>query len=126
MSKLRDFVGKVPELCGAKDMDQVGRINKLIFDHEISNPESEFSKGRFNTTSERLSYLFNFKGDEEKKKYCEALLMLKTMKGYEDKDGEDHTPEITQLEKYIKSREPLHPEINSHMSLSEARKSAWV
>lgn len=44
MSRLREFLIKVPAACGAPNAAAWGKLNELAFDHELANKGSVFAK----------------------------------------------------------------------------------
>ena len=114
MSKLRDFIGKIPELCGAKQSDVRGIRNQLLFDYEIDNKNSVLKRENFKDDPDsRLDALFDFDGDEKKKKYCRALLNVKMYTGYED---EEKVAENVEVLKAVEAE----PSIDAVYSVEEA------
>ena len=120
MSKLRDFIEQIPSLCGAEQSDIRGLRNVLIFDYEIANKGSILSRDKFiDNPDSRLDVLFDFDGDEAKKKYCRSLLNVKMYTGYGEAD---------KVEENIKVLEEMgsDSEIDSVYSLADATDDPWV
>ncbi len=123
MSKLRNFIEQIPLLCEAKQPEVRGLRNVLIFDYEILNKESILSRENFKEDPDsRLDVLFDFEGNENKKKYCRALLNIKMYTGYGEND---------KVEENIKVLSTLEPDenIDSVYNVTDASASdgsEWV
>lgn len=122
MSKLRDFIEKIPEICGASYPKQRGKMFTLTFDHEMDVLDSVFKKEEFNNIEDRIGFIFDFVGDEKAKAYCKDLLILKMLHGYESKDKDELNVEINEVEGRLASATP--PE-GINFSVEDARSSHW-
>lgn len=121
MSKLRDFIGKVPELCGSDLPEARGFRNLLVFDYELNNKESVFSRNEFKKDNDRLNVLFDFDGDEKKKAFCKALLRLKMYQGYKEKEKvSTYNNHISSLTSIVENESDNFPEILAVYSLEDA------
>lgn len=122
MSIVRDFVIKIPQVCGAKS-PAWGKMNQLAFDYEVSNPDSEFSHAKGQSIEERLAPGFGFVSDplvdQMAASYARRLLELAAT-AYAASKGEAPSSLVESLKARLAPRESDFPKVAELMTVEQA------
>jgi len=126
---LKEFLIKIPAVCGAPNAEAWGKMNELAFDHEKANPDSVFAKRDGVSLEDRLFPAFGFLAHEDtnqdKADFAFNLLVLTSLahdlsKGSGDEDEVQGPYEELSLDAH------LYPDVEALYTVQEARAGQWA
>lgn len=129
---VRDFVGKIAFLCGAKNAERISDIFLYVYDKEIAG-KSVFDRNSedIKDISNRSIFLWDMlyqdsKADIAKVDYCKDLMEIIERSHYLKSHGEKHQANsIDYLEKMSRKSEPSYVDIAEYMTVDDAIVLGW-
>jgi len=125
--KVREFLVKIPGLCGAKNAERIASIFGYVFDCELQKgtpfDRNDYDKADFGN---RSRYLWDMLYADEKAhphliEHCERLVEIIERSHYLDEHGEKfHAKTIDALYQRVKQYETETPEISAVLSADDA------
>jgi hypothetical protein len=127
---VKRFSMEIPYICDAENPEQWAWINGKIFDEELKNNNSVFTRDKNETDPKnRLRVAFGFtayKHNENKTNHCKKLLELMLLNHYKKNHHEDKWDDkIKELEKEIKELENVNTDIAVIVDTTAALNSWW-
>ncbi|SRR6266487_799574 len=124
MSKLRDFIERGPELCGARNAARWSKNFLLQFDCEIKDPVSEFASKKGEDPWDRLETLYGLTVadgiDDDKVNYWIDLIGLAAHAYAVSKGHIALEYVVSTMAEDLAIQESSYPEFASILSVSEA------
>ena len=129
MSKVLDFLLKIPYLCGSTNPERWSKIIELQYYDELKNSNSVFKLNDIDKDfpMNRAETVFGFMGDPGKIDHCKMLVELLLLNHYINYHNE--TRYIGRKEEvtfFALETERLYPEIANTLTVNEANtESFW-
>jgi hypothetical protein len=125
--KVRDFIVKIPALCGAKNADRIADLYGYVFDMELEG-DRVFARNDVDLADfgNRSSYLWDMlyadeDADVDAIVQCHQIMEIIERSHYLDKHGEKHhAKRIDKLYSAVKADEATFPDIAEAMPVDVA------